>query len=138
VLEARRTRAPCFMDEIANLPLAQQAKILRLWRRRHYEKLGSSHNPAGQHPLHSPPTPISTAWWRNALPADLLYRLNGVTLHIPHSGTGKPTFGRWPRVFCTRHANTNNSSPARGFSAAALRARESYGAGNILELQHGG
>jgi DNA-binding NtrC family response regulator len=127
-----------FMDEIANLPLAQQAKILRLLEERHYEKLGSSHTrQANIRFISATNADLDSLVAKRGFRQDLLYRLNGVTLHIPALRQRQADIQPLAESFLHQARQHYNSSPARGFSAAALRALESYDwPGNIRELQH--
>jgi DNA-binding NtrC family response regulator len=127
-----------FMDEIANLPLAQQAKILRLLEERHYEKLGSSYTrQANIRFISATNADLDSLVAKRGFRQDLLYRLNGVTLHIPALRQRQADIRPLAESFLQQARQHYNSSPARGFSAAALQALESYAwPGNIRELQH--
>ncbi len=86
-----------FMDEIANLPLTQQAKILRLVEERQYEKLGSSQTRrADIRFISATNADLDSMIAERGFRQDLLYRLNGITLKIRAQGkTGRhPAIGR--------------------------------------------
>lgn len=126
-----------FMDEIANLPLAQQAKILRLVEERQYEKLGSSHTRhANIRFISATNADLDALVAERGFRQDLLYRLNGVTLQIPPLRQRQADIRPLAMSFLAR-ARQNYSSPALGFSSQALAALQEYPwPGNIRELQH--
>ena len=126
-----------FMDEIANLPLAQQAKILRLLEEQQYEQLGSSHTKqANIRFISATNADLDTLVAERGFRQDLLYRLNGVTLKIPALRERQADIKPLAESFLAR-ARQHYSSPATRFSARALTALETYAwPGNIRELQH--
>jgi DNA-binding NtrC family response regulator len=126
-----------FMDEIANLPLTQQAKILRLLEEQRYEKLGSSHTrQANIRFISATNADLDRLIAERGFRQDLLYRLNGVTLRIPALGERRADIRPLAESFLGE-ARQHYSSPARRFSAQALAALENYPwPGNIRELQH--
>src|SRR5688572_25201169 len=126
-----------FMDEIANLPLPQQAKILRLLEEQQYEQLGSSHTKqANIRFISATNADLDTLVAERGFRQDLLYRLNGVTLKIPALRERQADIRPLAESFLAR-ARQHYSSPARAFSAEALAALENYSwPGNIRELQH--
>ena len=126
-----------FLDEVANLPLTQQAKILRLLEERQYEKLGSSHTRrADIRFVSATNADLDRVVAERGFRQDLLYRLNGVTLRIPalreRSADIRPLAERFLDESRRRYR-----TPACGFSTSALAAMEKYPwPGNIRELQH--
>jgi DNA-binding NtrC family response regulator len=130
-------RGTLFMDEIANLPLAQQAKILRLLEERQYENLGSSHTrQADIRFVSATNADLDQLVAEHGFRQDLLYRLNGVTLQIPPLRERQADILPLATNFLET-AHRHYSSPATGFSAEALAALQSYHwPGNVRELQH--
>lgn len=126
-----------FMDEIANLPLAQQAKILRLLEEKQYEQLGSSQTrQANIRFISATNADLDTLVAERGFRQDLLYRLNGVTLKIPSLKERQADIRPLAESFLVR-ARQHYTSPARTFSAQAMKALEHYPwPGNIRELQH--
>jgi len=126
-----------FMDEIANMPLAQQAKILRLLEERSFEKLGSSHTRlASVRFISATNADLDSLIAERGFRQDLLYRLNGVTITIPALRERKADILPLAENFLA-NAREHYSSPARRFSGPARRALETYyWPGNIRELQH--
>jgi len=126
-----------FMDEIANMPLAQQAKILRLVEDRCFEKLGSSHTKqVNVRFVSATNADLDSLVAERGFRQDLLYRLNGVTLRIPALRERKADILPLAESFLVR-ARDRYNSPARSFSKTARDALERYAwPGNIRELQH--
>ena len=126
-----------FMDEIANLPLAQQAKILRLLEEKQYEQLGSSTTRhANIRFVSATNADLDSLVAEHGFRQDLLYRLNGVTLKIPALRERKEDIRPLAESFLAR-ARQHYTSPARSFSSRAFAALENYlWPGNIRELQH--
>jgi DNA-binding NtrC family response regulator len=126
-----------FMDEIANMPLAQQAKILRLLEERQFESLGSSQTKhANIRFISATNADLDSLIAERGFRQDLLYRLNGVTLKIPALRERKADILPLAESFLDK-AREHYSSPARRFSGPARKALENYyWPGNIRELQH--
>jgi DNA-binding NtrC family response regulator len=126
-----------FLDEIANLPLTQQAKILRLLEERRYEKLGSSvARRADVRFISATNADLDGLVAERSFRQDLLYRLNGVTLHMPALRERREDIlllaGR-----VLERVRGNYQSPISRFSPAAEAALVEYAwPGNIRELQH--
>jgi DNA-binding NtrC family response regulator len=126
-----------FMDEIANMPLPQQAKILRLLEERCFEKLGSSYmRQAAVRFIAATNADLDRLIAERGFREDLLYRLQGVTLRIPPLRERKADILPLAESFL-RAARERYDSAARGFSSTARRALEGYSwPGNVRELQH--
>jgi DNA-binding NtrC family response regulator len=126
-----------FMDEVANLPLPQQAKILRLLEEQQYEKLGSSHTrQASIRFISATNADLDSVIAERGFRQDLLYRLNGVTLRVPALRERQADIRPLAESFLST-ARQHYSSPARSFSAQALTALQNYSwPGNVRELQH--
>ncbi|TXH64671.1 MAG: sigma-54-dependent Fis family transcriptional regulator [Lysobacteraceae bacterium] len=126
-----------FMDEIANMPLSQQAKILRLVEDHKFEKLGSSQT---RHIdvrfISATNNDLENLIVERGFRRDLLYRLNGVTLHIPALRERRADILPLADNALTR-AKERYDSPVRGFTPAACAAMEHHAwPGNVRELQH--
>jgi DNA-binding NtrC family response regulator len=73
-----------FMDEIANMPLAQQAKILRLLEDHQFERLGSSQaRMSSVRIISATNASLDKLVTDHFFREDLLFRLNGITLRCP-------------------------------------------------------
>jgi DNA-binding NtrC family response regulator len=126
-----------FMDEIANLPLAQQTKILRLLEERQYQRLGSSQT---QHAdlrfVSATNADLDSLIAERGFRQDLLYRLNGITLNVPALRDRQEDILPLAQDFMER-ARQHYASPVQRFSCPALTAlRKHAWPGNIRELQH--
>jgi DNA-binding NtrC family response regulator len=130
-------RGTLFFDEIANLPLAQQAKILRLLEERSYEKLGSSFSrQADVRFISATNAELGVLVAERSFRQDLLYRLNGVTLRMPALRERPDDIPLLADRFLAR-VRDRYQSPARVFSASARNAMVAYAwPGNVRELQH--
>ena len=126
-----------FMDEIANMPLSQQAKILRLLEEHQYEKLGSSQSlQAHLRFISATNADLDTLVSEQGFRQDLLYRLNGITLTIPPLRERRDDILPLAENFLTnalRHYGNDNKTLGQDANNALLN----YGwPGNIRELQH--
>ena len=125
------------LDEIGDLALGLQSKLLRVLQQRSLERLGSN-------------TPISVnirllcATHRNLgemveqglFRNDLYYRLNVVEIHIPPLRERRDGITALGHHFLMRFAKQFDKS-VRRFSPVALRALEEYGwPGNVRELEN--
>jgi DNA-binding NtrC family response regulator len=130
-------RGTLFMDEIANMPLAQQAKILRLLEEHKFERLGSSQTRhAAVRFVSATNADLDHLVAERGFRQDLLFRLNGVTLRMPALRERKGDIILLAGSFLER-ALERSDSPARRFSDAARAALEEYSwPGNVRELQH--
>ena len=73
-----------FLDEIGDLPLHLQAKLLRVLQEREYEKVGSSHSvKVNVRILAASHTPLEALLKAGQFREDLYYRLNVVTILLP-------------------------------------------------------
>ena len=73
-----------FLDEIGDMPLTIQAKILRLLQERSIERLGGRHPiPVDVRVIAATNRDLETALGKGDFREDLYYRLKVVTLHLP-------------------------------------------------------
>jgi len=126
-----------FLDEIGDLALGLQAKLLRVLQQRSFERLGSN-------------TPLNVnirllcATHRNlaemveegTFRSDLFYRLNVVEIHIPPLRERRDEIAALSHHFLMRFTKQFGKT-VRRFSPAALRALEEYSwPGNVRELEN--
>jgi DNA-binding NtrC family response regulator len=82
-LEAARG-GTLFLDEIGNLPLAGQAKLLRVLETGRYQRLGSPREvPADVRIIFATNARLPAAMRQGSFREDLFYRLNGIELQLP-------------------------------------------------------
>jgi DNA-binding NtrC family response regulator len=125
------------LDEIGDLPLGLQAKLLRVLQQRSFERLGSS-------------SPITTdvrvicATHRNlermvdagTFRMDLYYRLNVVQIHIPALRDRRDEIPVLAQHFLQRFSKEFGKQANR-FSPLAIHALEEYNwPGNVRELEN--
>jgi DNA-binding NtrC family response regulator len=130
-------RGTLFMDEIANMPTSQQAKILRVLEEYKYEKLGSSQERSvSVRVISATNADLARLTEEEGFRTDLLYRLNGVTLEIPALRDRVADILPMAEKFL-QAAISHYESPAKSFSIQAVEALENYGwPGNVRELKH--
>jgi len=124
-----------FLDEIGNVTLAQQAKLLRLIETGEFERVGSSRTIKADVRLVS----ATNAVLRDEVAAgrfreDLLYRLNTVTIELPPLRERREDLLPMARFFLTRHSSKYRKD-IEGLTpeAEALLQRHNW-PGNVREL----
>jgi len=126
-----------FLDEIANIPLSQQAKLLRVLEERQFEKVGSAKTQQVNVRLVSATNAdLQTMVSSNKFRQDLLYRLNTVEIHIPSLRDRKqdiiPLAEYFVDAFCDKYRIENKL-----LSNETKTALTNYlWPGNIRELSH--
>jgi DNA-binding NtrC family response regulator len=126
-----------FMDEIANIPLAQQAKLLRVIETGDFERVGSSKT------LHANVRIISAtnANLENEIAAgrfrqDLLFRLNTIQIGLPPLRERREDIMPLANSFVRQHAERYRK-PISGFDETAReRLLQHSFPGNVRELDH--
>jgi len=126
-----------FMDEIGNIPLSQQAKILRTLERGEYERVGSSKTYRVDVRLVSAtnsdlPAEVSAGRFRQ----DLLFRLNTIHIHLPPLRDRIEDIPLLAQHFLKAHV-AHYRKAITGFDDGALQAMRHYAwPGNVRELDH--
>jgi DNA-binding NtrC family response regulator len=126
-----------FLDEIANIPAAQQARLLRVLEDGEFERLGSSRTQRTDvRVLAATNADIDAEVEAGRFRRDLLYRLNTIHIHLPPLRERGDDLLLLARHFLARHARGHRREIA-GFSDAAIAAMRRYGwPGNVRELNH--
>jgi DNA-binding NtrC family response regulator len=126
-----------FLDEIANVPPAQQAKLLRVLQTGEFERVGSSRTRRVSVRLIS----ATNADLRAEVAAgrfreDLLFRINTVEIRLPPLRDRREDIPLIAAACLERHAQ-RYGKPAAGFTAEAMRALLAHPwPGNVRELDH--
>lgn len=126
-----------FLDEIANIGLPQQAKLLRVLEERQFERVGSSKTQSIDVRLISATNAdlnalVETETFRQ----DLLYRLNTITVHVPALRERVedilPLASQYIATFAQKYR-----LPVKQISPSAQQALITYDwPGNVRELGH--
>ena len=128
-------RGTLFLDEIGNLPLHQQAKLLRVLQAGEVERVGDSRQvnvrvlAATNVDLHAE---VAAGRFRE----DLLFRLNTIEIQLPPLRDRRDDVAPLANFFLRKHA-TRYGKPLTSFDNAAMQALlEHPWPGNIRELDH--
>ncbi|HEX6083407.1 MAG TPA: sigma-54 dependent transcriptional regulator [Thermoanaerobaculia bacterium] len=126
-----------FLDEIANVPPAQQAKLLRVVETGEFERVGSSQTRRVDVRLLSATNAsledeVSAGRFRQ----DLLFRLNTVEIRLPPLRDRREDIPLLAAHFLTNHAQRYRKQ-VTSFDPAAIKALLDHGwPGNVRELDH--
>ncbi len=126
-----------FLDEIANVPLGQQQKLLRVLETGEFERLGSSRTRKADVRLVSATNAdIDAEVGAGRFRQDLLFRLNTIEIHLPPLRDRREDIPRLASGFLAAHAQRYRKA-ITGFDPAALRALVDHPwPGNVRELDH--
>ena len=126
-----------FMDEIGNIPMSQQAKLLRTIETGEFERVGSSRVCHASVRLISAtnsdlPTEVASGRFRQ----DLLFRLNTIHLHLPPLRERREDIELLALHFLKQHVERYRKG-LTGFEDAAIQVMRDYAwPGNVRELDH--
>ena len=126
-----------FLDEIGDVPLHLQAKLLRVLQEREYEKVGSSRPvKVNVRVLAASHRPLEALIKAGQLREDLYYRLNVVTILIPPLRERRADISLLIDHFVRRYAEKNGKT-IRGFTPEGrnILLRYDY-PGNVRELEN--
>jgi DNA-binding NtrC family response regulator len=126
-----------FLDEIGNVPLRQQAKLLRVLESSEIERVGSSRpRRVNVRFLSATNSDLSAACASGQFREDLLFRLNTVEIHLPPLRERREDIPVLAAHFLARYAARYRRS-LQGFDAGAIQGLLQYSwPGNVRELEH--
>jgi len=126
-----------FLDEIGNVPIRQQAKLLRVLESGEIERLGSSRTrQIDVRVISATNIDLQTACTSGQFREDLLFRLNTVEIHVPPLRDRREDIPVLAIHFLRRYASRYRREIA-GFDASALQVMTHYAwPGNVRELEH--
>jgi len=126
-----------FMDEIGNIPMSQQAKILRTIETGDFERVGSSKTYRAHVRLISATNAdLQTEVLGGRFRQDLLFRLNTIHLHLPPLRERREDIELLAQHFLKQHVNRYRKA-ITGFDESATTAMLNYSwPGNVRELDH--
>jgi DNA-binding NtrC family response regulator len=144
--DAKGDRAGCFelaeggtlfLDEIGNMPLNQQAKLLRALQTGEYHPVGSSRTRhADVRFLAATNLDVRKQVAEGRFREDLLYRVNTVEIQLPPLRDRRQDILPLANHFAER-LSASRGKPVRAFSAQAARALlDHLWPGNVRELEH--
>ena len=127
-----------FLDEIGDLPLSQQANLLRVIQERSITRVGSHHSlPVNFRIIAATHVDLVEAVRAGRFREDLYYRLNVLHLDLPPLRHREGDVGLLADAIFKKYADGNKSSKTNGFSAQAMQALNRYHwPGNVRELMN--
>ena len=125
-----------FLDEIGNVPLAQQAKLLRVIQNRSITKVGDTKSiPINIRLICATNMDLVSMVKEGRFREDLFYRINTVTLHLPPLRERPDEIVALAEMFIKQYAEKYHRK-AQGLSDEALNLlKRCRWSGNIRELQ---
>jgi two-component system nitrogen regulation response regulator NtrX len=126
-----------FLDEIGDMSLKTQAKVLRVLQEQELERLGSNRIiKVDVRVIAATNKNLEEEINRNTFREDLFYRLNVVPIHVPPLRERRDDIPSLVRHFADLFARDNNFH-RKTFTAAAMeRLRQQHWRGNIRELRN--
>jgi DNA-binding NtrC family response regulator len=126
-----------FLDEIGNVPMRQQAKLLRVIESGEIERVGSSRGKkVDVRIIAATNANLQTAAQNGEFREDLLFRLNTVEIHLPALRERREDIPVLAMHFLSTYASRYRRQ-VQGFDPAALQMLLQYGwPGNVRELEH--
>jgi predicted ATPase/transcriptional regulator with GAF, ATPase, and Fis domain len=126
-----------FLDEVGELPLDAQVKLLRVLQEQEFEPVGSSKTVrVSVRVIAATNRNLDQAVREGKFRVDLLYRLNVFPIEVPALRERKSDIGLLVG-FLTTGLTRKLGKPIRGFSAQSMRHIMSYSwPGNVRELQN--
>jgi DNA-binding NtrC family response regulator len=126
-----------FLDEIGNVPIRQQAKLLRVLESGEIERVGASRSRKIDVRLISATnTDLQAACVLGQFREDLLFRLNTVEIHVPPLRERREDIPALAIHFLRRYASRYRRE-IDGFDRSALQLMAQYAwPGNVRELEH--
>ncbi len=126
-----------FLDEIGNVPIRQQMKLLRVLESGEIERLGSSRSrKIDVRVISATNTDLQAACSTGQFREDLLFRLNTVEIRVPPLRERREDIPTLAIHFLRRYA-TRYRREIDGFDSAALQVMAQYAwPGNVRELEH--
>ena len=126
-----------FLDEVGDLPLGLQAKLLRVLQERTFERLGSNSSlTVDIRLICATHRSLDEMVKRGEFREDLYYRLNVIQLHLPPLRERRAEIAVLAQHFVERFSREFGSK-AKSLSPVAIRALEDYSwPGNVRELEN--
>jgi DNA-binding NtrC family response regulator len=126
-----------FMDEIANIPMTQQNKLLRTLETGEFERVGSSRTyRANVRLVSATNADLHAEVGAGKFRQDLLFRLNTIHIHLPPLRERREDIDLLAHFFLKQHVNRYRKGVS-GFDESALQAMRDYmWPGNVRELDH--
>jgi DNA-binding NtrC family response regulator len=126
-----------FLDEIANVPLNLQPKLLRVLETGEFERVGSSRTRrADVRVLSATNADVRQEIANGRFRQDLLFRLNTIEIHVPPLRERREDVPLLAHHFLRQHAQRYRK-PVSAFHAEALAALAAHPwPGNVRELDH--
>ena len=126
-----------FLDEIGNVPMRQQSKLLRVLESGEIERVGSSRSKHVDVRLISATnSDLQAACKDGTFREDLLFRLNTVEIHLPSLRERREDIPVLALHFLS-HYSSRYRRAVRGFDPSALQSLMQYSwPGNVRELEH--
>lgn len=124
-----------FLDEVGELPLSAQAKLLQLLQSKEYFPLGSAKpQRADVRVIAATNTDLKAAVARKAFREDLYYRLKILTVRVPSLAERREDIAELAQYYCSLFCN-KHALPTMRLSSSAIRAIEcAEWPGNVREL----
>jgi DNA-binding NtrC family response regulator len=126
-----------FLDEIGNVPVRQQAKLLRVIESGELESVGSSRSrQIDVRVISATNTDLPAATRSGQFREDLLFRLNTVEIHLPPLRERREDIPVLAAFFLAQYA-TRYRSAVTGLNPTALQSLlQHFWPGNVRELEH--
>jgi DNA-binding NtrC family response regulator len=126
-----------FLDEIANVPMTQQQKLLRVIETGEFERLGSSKTRKVSVRLVSATNAdLNAEVEAGRFRQDLYFRLNTIEIHLPPLRDRREDIPLLARHFLRQHAQRYRK-PLSGFDPAAMQVLMDHRwPGNVREMDH--
>jgi len=123
-----------FLDEIGELPLEMQAKLLRVLQEKEVRPVGSNEkNPVDVRVIAATNRDLESAYRAGTFRKDLYFRLNVVTVHLPSLRERRSDIPQLVHCFLDRYAPDQNIQVA----PAAMKCFLQYDwPGNVRELEN--
>jgi len=126
-----------FLDEIANVPMTQQQKLLRVIETGEFERLGSSKTrKVSVRLISATNADLNTEVEAGRFRQDLYFRLNTIEIHLPPLRDRREDIPLLAKHFLRQHA-LRYRKPLSGFDPAAMQILMDHRwPGNVREMDH--
>jgi two-component system, NtrC family, response regulator AtoC len=126
-----------FLDEIGDMSMALQAKLLRVLQEREFERVGSSQTiKVDVRVIAATNKDLRAEVDANRFREDLYHRLAVITIHVPPLRERKDDIPLLVEHFLQKHRFSDASAPARMSEEALQRLLQYDWPGNVRELEH--